>query len=62
VLPEFAVQILDYGRAHSRVTTRDMVRVHGASPNTAKVTLRALVARALLVRHGAGRSIWYRLR
>jgi Fic family protein len=60
-LPELALQILDYAKAHGRVTTRDMVRVHGASPNTAKVTFRALVAKALLVRHGAGRSIWYSL-
>ncbi|HWB30497.1 MAG TPA: Fic family protein [Vicinamibacterales bacterium] len=61
VLPELAVQILDYVRAHGRVTTRDMVREHGASPNTAKATFRTLVGKHLLIRHGAGRSTWYRL-
>lgn len=60
-LPALAVAILDYVRAHGRVTTRDMVREHGASPNTAKATFRGLVAKRLLVRHGAGRSTWYSL-
>jgi Fic family protein len=62
VLPELAVYILDYAKAHGRVTTRDMVREHGASPNTAKATFRNLVEKNLLVRYGAGRSIWYSLR
>jgi hypothetical protein len=61
VLPELAVQILDYVHAHGRVTTRDMVREHGASPNTAKVIFRNLVAKHLLIRHGAGRSTFYSL-
>jgi Fic family protein len=61
VLPNLAVQILDYVRAHGRVTTRDMVREHGASPHTAKATFRTLVGKRLLIRHGAGRSTWYNL-
>jgi len=60
-LPELAVRILDYAREHGRVTTRDMVRTAGASPNTLKVAFRKLVDKQLLERHGAGRSIWYRL-
>ena len=60
-LSELAVQILDYAQAHGRVTTRDMVREHGASANTTKAVFRNLVAKGLLVRHGAGRSIWYAL-
>ena len=60
-LPELAVHILDYALAHGRVTTRDMVREHGASPNTTKAIFRNLVAKNLLLRHGAGRSIWYGL-
>jgi Fic family protein len=58
-LPELAVKILDYVRDHGRVTTRDMVRETGASPNTAKVTFGSLVEKKLLVRRGGGRSIWY---
>jgi Fic family protein len=61
VLPELAVKILDYAREQGRVTTRDMVREHGASPNTLKATFTSLVEKGLLVRHGAGRSIWYGL-
>jgi Fic family protein len=60
-LPELAVKILDYVRDQGRVTTRDMVREYGASPNTLKVTFTALVEKGLLIRHGAGRSIWYGL-
>jgi Fic family protein len=60
-LPALAVKILDYVRDQGRVTTRDMVREFGASPNTLKSTFTSLVEKGLLVRHGAGRSIWYGL-
>jgi Fic family protein len=60
-LPELAVKILDYVRDQGRVTTRDMVRDFGASPNTLKVTFTSLVEKGLLVRYGAGRSTWYAL-
>jgi len=60
-LPELAVKILDYVRDHGRVTTRDMVREFGASPNTLKTTFGNLVKKGLLARHGGGRSIWYGL-
>jgi len=61
LLPELAVKVLDYVRDHGRVTTRDMVREFGASPNTLKTTFSSLVKKGLLVRHGGGRSIWYGL-
>ena len=60
-LPELAVKILDYVSDQGRVTTRDMVREYGASPNTLKATFTSLIERGLLVRHGAGRSTWYSL-
>jgi len=60
-LPELAVKILDYVHDHGRVTTRDMVREFGASPNTLKTTFGNLVKKGLLARHGGGRSIWYGL-
>lgn len=58
-LSELAVKILDYVHDHGRITTSDMVREYGASPNTLKATFRSLVERGLLVRHGGGRSTWY---
>src|ERR1700735_662892 len=61
ILPELSVKILDYVRDQGRVTTRDMVREFGASPNTLKATFTSLVEKGLLVRHGAGRSTWYGL-
>jgi len=61
LLPQLAVKVLDYVRDHGRVTTRDMVREFGASPNTLKTTFSSLVKKGLLVRHGGGRSIWYGL-
>lgn len=60
-LPGLAVKILDYVRDNGRVTTRDMVRETGASPNTLKATFTSLVEKGLLVRHGGGRSTWYAL-
>jgi len=60
-LTSLAADILGYARAHGRVTTRVMVRAHGASPNTLKSTFRSLVERGLLARHGGGRSTWYSL-
>ncbi|MEA3226246.1 MAG: BlaI/MecI/CopY family transcriptional regulator, partial [Planctomycetota bacterium] len=60
-LSPLAVAILDHARDHGRVTTRDMVREAGASPNTLKTTFRALVDKGLLARHGGGRSTWYGL-
>jgi predicted HTH transcriptional regulator len=60
-LTDLAVKILDYTRNHGRVTTRDMVREHGASANTLKSTFGNLVVKRLLVRHGGGRSTWYAL-
>jgi DeoR/GlpR family transcriptional regulator of sugar metabolism len=60
-LPELAVKILDYVRDNGRVTTRDMVRETGASPNTLKSSFTSMVKKGLLVRHGGGRSIWYSL-
>jgi predicted HTH transcriptional regulator len=53
-LSELAIRILDYVRDHGRVTTRDMVREAGASPNTLKLSFSNLVAKGLLVRHGGG--------
>jgi Fic family protein len=60
-LSELSVKILDYVRDQGRVTTRDMVREFGASPNTLKVTFTSLVEKGLLARHGAGRATWYGL-
>ena len=58
-LSALAIQVLDYVRDHGRVTSREMVREVGASPNTLKGTFRVLVDRGLLARRGGGRSTWY---
>jgi Fic family protein len=60
-LSDLAAKILDYARTQGRVTTRDMVREHGASANTLKSTFGTLVEKGLLARQGGGRSTWYRL-
>ena len=60
-LSVLAVKILEAARDHGRVTSRDMVRIAGASPNTLKITFTSLVEKRLLRRHGGGRSIWYSL-
>ena len=59
--PELAIKILDYARDHGRVTMSDMVHISGASRNTLKVHFRNLVAKNLLIQHGAGKATWYGL-
>jgi DNA-binding IclR family transcriptional regulator len=61
-LPALSVRILDFAREHGRVSTGDMVRFAGASRNTLKQQFRMLVERGYLMRHGGGRTTWYRLR
>jgi Fic family protein len=60
-LPELSVLILELAREHGRVTMAEAVRVSGASRNTIKEHLRALVEQGDLTLHGAGRGAWYGL-
>jgi DeoR/GlpR family transcriptional regulator of sugar metabolism len=48
-------------REHGRVTVAEAVRVSGASRNTIKDHLKALVEQGHLTLHGAGRGAWYGL-
>lgn len=60
-MPELSVLIVELAREHGRVTMAEAVRVSGASRNTIKEHLRALVEQGHLVLHGAGRGAWYGL-
>lgn len=60
-LPELSVQILDIARDTGRVSVANAVQVTGASRNTIKGHIQALVAAGHLTRHGAGRGTWYSL-
>jgi Fic family protein len=60
-LPELDLQIVDYVRAHGRVTMAEMVRVTGLSRNTLKGHFRSLVEERHLMRHGSGKGSWYAL-
>jgi Fic family protein len=60
-LPELSVLILELAREHGRVTVAEAVRVSGASRNTIKDHLKALVEQGHLTLHGAGRGAWYGL-
>jgi Fic family protein len=60
-LPELSVLILELAREHGRVTVAEAVRVSGASRNTVKDHLKALVEQGHLTLHGAGRGAWYGL-
>ncbi len=58
-LPTLSVEILELAREHGRVTIAEATRVTGRSRNTIKSHVQALVAKELLVKHGAGRGTWY---
>ena len=60
-LPALSVQILEYVRAHGRLTIGQAVTLTGASRNTLKTHFRQLVERGLLTLHGHGRGAWYSL-
>jgi Fic family protein len=60
-LPELSVQILELCRERGHVMISDIVKASGASRNTIKDHVTALVEKAHLVRHGAGRGTWYAL-
>ncbi|HUF61058.1 MAG TPA: DUF977 family protein, partial [Verrucomicrobiales bacterium] len=60
-LPELSVLILELAREHGRVTVAETARVSGASRNTIKDHLKALVEQGHLTLHGAGRGAWYGL-
>jgi Fic family protein len=61
-LPELSLHIVEFAREHGRVTMTEAIRLTGASRNTLKQHLRALVERGHLKAQGAGRGAWYELR
>ncbi len=60
-MSELSVQILEYARAHGRVTIGGMMTVTGVGRNTLKEHFRQLAGKGHLVLHGAGRGAWYAL-
>ncbi|MDO8643925.1 MAG: DUF977 family protein [bacterium] len=60
-LPTLSVKIIEIAREHERVTVSTAVKVTGANRNTIKDHFKALVNKGHLVRHGAGRGVWYSL-
>lgn len=58
-LPEVSVQILELAREHGRITVAEAVKATGVSRNTIKGHITALAGQGLLIRHGAGRGVWY---
>ena len=61
VLSDLAVAIVEYAHQQGKVSNRDIVGEVGASPNTVKATLKSLVNKGILSKHGAGRSTFYTL-
>jgi Fic family protein len=59
-MPALSLQILEFTREHGRVSMGDAIRLTGASRNTLKQHLRALLGQHLR-KHGSGRGVWYEL-
>ncbi len=60
-MPELSLQILDLTRERGRITLQLAVELTGANRNTAKLHLQKMVNAGHLLRHGAGRGVWYGL-
>ncbi len=61
-MPALSLRIVEFAREHGRVTIGEIIKLTGASRNTLKQHLRALVERGTLNQHGSGRGVWYDLR
>lgn len=61
-LPELSLQIVEFAKAHGRVTVADAVRLTGVSRNTLKQHFRNLNEAGHLERQGSGRGVWYRIK
>lgn len=60
-LPSLSLEIVDFTRAHGRITMAEAVRLTGANRNTLKQHLRTLVQKGHLTQYGSGRGAWYEL-
>lgn len=58
-LPELSLKIVEIAKQHGRVTISDAVRVTGVNRNTIKDHIKKLVTDGHLIKHGAGRGVWY---
>lgn len=61
-LPVLSLRIVEFARAHGRITMGDAIKLTAASRNTLKEHFRALVERGTLIQNGRGRGVWYQLR
>lgn len=60
-IPELSLKILDLTRERGRITLQTAVELTGANRNTTKQHFQKLVDAGHLIRHGAGRGVWYGL-
>jgi len=58
-LPTLSLQIVEWVKAHGRITMLEAIRVTGSNRHTLKSHFRALVRNGHLARYGAGRGVWY---
>lgn len=61
-LPKLSLQIVEFAKAHGRVTVGDAVRLTGVSRNTLKLHFRKLTEAGQLEQLGSGRGVWYHLK
>jgi predicted ArsR family transcriptional regulator len=60
-LPQLSLDIVNLVKSRGRIALSEAAVLTGANPNTVKKHLQNLVKSGLLVRHGAGRGVWYAL-
>lgn len=60
-LPQLSLDIVNLVKSRGRIALSEAAALTGANPNTVKKHLQNLVKSGLLVRHGAGRGVWYAL-
>jgi len=58
-LPELSLEIIDFVKAHGRLSNSQIVELTGANRNTVKKQLQSLTNANHLVKHGTGKGTWY---
>jgi len=58
-LPALSLQLVEWVKAHGRITMQEAIGLTGSNRHTLKAHFRTLVRTGHLLKYGAGRGIWY---
>lgn len=60
-MPDLSIKLMDHLHAHKRATMKELIFATEGRRSTIKLRLQELIDLNLIIRHGAGRGVWYSL-